>query len=68
MYKRVKAVAEFCPKCGERLIGNNSRAHPWECACGVWKARYGEDGFFRATYIIEPKDIEVPVHPNPSNE
>ena len=38
VYKRVKAIAEFCPECKERLSGNNSYYMPWECRCGIWKA------------------------------
>lgn len=37
VYKKVKAVAEFCPTCDERLQGSNSMASPWECRCGVWR-------------------------------
>ena len=47
VYKKVKAIAEFCPKCGERLI-----ASPWECSCGVWEAiKYP----FTGEYEIKPK-------------
>lgn len=35
-YKKIKVLAEHCPKCGEQLEGNNSMAHPWKCSCGVW--------------------------------
>jgi len=51
-YKRVKAVAEFCPKCKERLRGNNSIANPWECACGIWRTNKYP---FTGEYEIEKK-------------
>lgn len=37
VYKRVKAIAEFCPVCDERLQGNNSAVMPWKCSCGEWE-------------------------------
>jgi hypothetical protein len=37
VYKRVKAIAEFCPVCKERLQGNNSYNTPWHCSCGEWE-------------------------------
>lgn len=38
LYKRVKMLVEYCPKCGEVLRGNNSDINPWRCKCGVWKS------------------------------
>lgn len=36
-YKKVKVSLPHCPKCGERLLGNNSIVSPYHCSCGVWK-------------------------------
>lgn len=40
-YKRVKILAPHCPKCGERLSGNNSFVLPYECSCGEWQVVLG---------------------------
>ena len=36
-YKSVKELRPHCPKCGDRLRGNNSIAMPYRCRCGTWK-------------------------------
>lgn len=38
VYRQIKVVEPFCPMCAERLIGNNSLAHPWRCSCGEWES------------------------------
>ena len=43
VYKRVKEMKPHCPNCKERLIGNNSFAFPYECACGIWVLEGGID-------------------------
>lgn len=50
--KRVKVYAPHCPQCGEKLRGDNSGYHPWECACGVWKAHWANG----IDYEIKPKE------------
>lgn len=55
VYKRVKAVAEFCPVCKERLVGNNSHATPWKCACGEWEIAWQTDLSAPYFYKIKTK-------------
>lgn len=52
IYKAVKDMVEHCPKCGERLGGNNSIARPWTCSCGTWEAVHHP---FRGEYQIIPR-------------
>lgn len=37
VYKMVKEHRPHCPRCGDRLTGNNSYAMPYKCSCGVWR-------------------------------
>lgn len=59
VYKKVNAVAEFCPICEERLQGNNSAAFPWTCKCGEWEMQYSMGCFERGpvTYHIKVKAL-----------
>lgn len=36
-YKQIKSYEPHCPKCKEKLGGNNSGLLPWTCKCGTWK-------------------------------
>ena len=49
-YKIIKERQPHCPKCGERLSGNNSIALPYRCSCGIWKPDYMTQPF---TFTIE---------------
>lgn len=40
VYKRVKVMAAFCPKCNQELRGDNNISMPWWCDCGVWKVNW----------------------------
>jgi hypothetical protein len=53
IYKKVKCIKEFCPKCGGQLSGNNSYVSTWRCSCGVWRAITYPD--FQGEYEIEPR-------------
>lgn len=36
IYKQVKELKPFCPKCKERLVGDGSFTFPYKCSCGIW--------------------------------
>lgn len=51
VYRQVLGPVAFCPQCNQRLFGNNSLAHPYSCACGVWVFNFESQ-----EYDIEPDD------------
>lgn len=38
--KKIQVIIAYCPACKEKLEGNNSVQHPWQCKCGIWKWSY----------------------------
>jgi len=51
VWRAVKARAPHCPKCKERLFGDNSLGMPYRCSCGVWQSNWREPGYV----IIKPE-------------
>ena len=44
-YKMVKESQPHCPKCKERLAGNNSIISPYRCSCGTWHQNLSDATF-----------------------
>jgi len=42
-WKQIKTMAPHCGDCSEQLRGNNSLMNPYECSCGKWEAKRGDD-------------------------
>lgn len=51
-YKKVKVLAPHCPKCEEKLQGDNSMNTPWKCSCGTWEAEPKYP--FTGEYVAKP--------------
>lgn len=38
-YKRIEVVKLHCPICNQCMTGDGSIVLPYQCKCGVWKAK-----------------------------